>query len=221
VEGGGVSQEYVVELPGGGTIHLQSEEEVDRWTTLSESYQRDYKLTKINDLTQLGSLLQQHISMYRAQVGLSGMRQEYDEEGLPTGKWIKDEDRKPADDKRDQEAMNSASKEIREIEKAMGIDAKSRSQTGDETVRDYVTRLKQAGYDYGIHISERVLAFENFTMELRWRLRLEQNGDAEDKAYEDCTPDGICKWARDELAALETVDREFAHDKGKLVLGRL
>jgi hypothetical protein len=78
-----VSAEYVVELPGGGTIHLQSEEEVDRWNTLSESYQRDYKLTKINDLTQLGSLLQQHISMYRAQVGLSGMKQEYDEEGLP------------------------------------------------------------------------------------------------------------------------------------------
>lgn len=216
-----MSVEYVVELPGGGTIHLQSEEEVDRWNTLSESYQRDYKLTKINDLTQLGSLLQQHIVMYRAQVGLSGMMQEFDDESLPTGKWVKDEDRKPADDKRDQEAMNNASKEIREIEKAMGIDAKSRSQTGDETVRDYVTRLKQAGYEYGIHISERVLAFENFVMELRWRARLEQNGDAEDKAYEDCTPEGILKWVREELGALEAKDRDFAHTKGKLVLGRL
>lgn len=216
-----MSAEHIVELPGGGSIHLQGEEEVDRWESLSDSYQRDYKLTKINDLTQLGTLLQQHIVMYRAQVGLSGMMQEFDEEGLPTGRWIKDEDRKPADDKRDQSAMNDASKEIREIEKAMGIDAKSRSQTGDETVRDYVTRLKQAGYDYGIHISERVLAFENFVMELRWRVRLEQNGDAEDKAYEDCTPDGILKWIRDELGALETKDRDFAHTKGKLVLGRL
>jgi hypothetical protein len=216
-----MSNEFMVELPGGGTIHLQSEDEVDRWNTLSAAYSRDYKLTKINDLTQLGSLLQQHIVMYRAQVGLSGMRPEFDDEGLPTGQWVKDEERKPADDKRDQEAMNNASKEIREIEKAMGIDAKSRSQTGDETIRDYVTRLKEAGYNYGIHISERVLAFENFVMELRWRLRLEQNGDAEDKAYEDCTPDGILKWAREHLEELEQVDKQFANEKGKLVLGRL
>lgn len=213
--------EFIVELPGGGTIHLQSEDEVDRWNTLSESYQRDYRLTKINDLTQLGALLQQHISMYRAQVNLSGMKQEFDDENLPTGKWVKDAERKPADDKRDQQAMNDSSKEIREIEKAMGIDAKSRSQSGDETVRDYVQRLKAAGYDYGVHISERVTAFENFVMELRWRLRLEQNGDAEDKAYEDATPEGILKWAREHLEGLEQVDRDFAQTKGKLVLGRL
>lgn len=212
-------QEFVVEMPGGGTLHLQSDDEVDRWETLSASYQRDYKLTKINDLTQLGTLLQQHLAIYRAQVGLSGMEQEFDEDGLPTGKWKKVELKGP-ERKRFLDEINNASKEVREIEKSMGIDAKSRSQSGDETVRDFVTRLKAFGYEYGVHVSARVIAFENFVNELRWRVRLEENGDAEDKSYEECSSEQICAWARAELAKLEEIDREFANEKGKLVLGK-
>lgn len=211
--------EFVVELPGGGNLHLQSQDEVDRWQTLSDSYRRDYKLTKINDLTGLGIILQQHIAAYRAQVALSGMKEVLDDENLPTGEWER-VDLEPAERKRLGDEITTASKEIREVEKAIGIDAKSRSQTGDETVRDYVTRLKGFGYEYGVHISQRVIAFENFVNELSWRVRLEQQGDAEDKQYEDCTAEGICKWAREELANIQAVDREFAQEKGKLVLGK-
>lgn len=211
--------EFVVDVPGGGTIHLQSEDEVDRWNTLSASYRRDYKLTKINDLANLGIILQQHLAIYRAQVGLSGMAQGFDEEGLPTGVWTKVE-LTAADRKRFNDEIGSASKDIRDTEKGMGIDAKSRSQSGDETVRDYVGRLKNFGFEYGVHVSERVIAFENFVNELRWRVRLEKNGDAEDKAYEECGAEQICEWARDELNRLEEVDKEFAKDKGKLALGK-
>lgn len=217
--------ELEVELPGGGTIHLQTIDEVDRWRTLSERYRREYRLSKINDLTMLDTLLIQQITVYRAQRALSGMEPEFErdvESGteVPTGRYQKRE-LTSADTRRHQETITAASKEGREIEKQMGIDKRSRDQQGNETLGEYIARLKAVGHEYGVHIANRVQAYESFAMNLRWRLRLAENGDAEDRAYHDCTPDGILKWAREELEKLEEIDKRFAHEKGKLALGRV
>jgi hypothetical protein len=218
-------QHLEVELPGGGTIHLQTEDEVERWRGLSERYRKDYRLNKVNDLTMLDTLLIHQITLYRAQRAMSGMEPEFEEDPtsdvqLPTGRYIKTEI-KPASLRQYQDTINTASKEIREIEKAMGIDKKSRDQQGNETVAEYIARLKAVGHEFGIHIANRVKAYEEFAMNLRWRVRLEQNGDAEDRAHHDCTPEGIVKWAREELEKLEEIDRRFAHEKGKLAIGRV
>jgi hypothetical protein len=215
-----------VELPGGGTIHLQTEDEVERWRQLSERYRKDYRLSKVNDLTMLDTLLIHQVTLYRAQRAMSGMEPEFEDDPttsgvrVPTGRYVKTEI-KSASLRQYQDTINTASKEIREIEKAMGIDKKSRDQQGNETVAEWITRLKAVGHEYGIHIANRVKAYEEFAMNLRWRVRLEQNGDAEDRAHHDCTPEGIIKWAREELEKLEEIDRRFAHEKGKLAIGRV
>lgn len=212
------TDEYVIELPEGGVIPLQSREEMDRWQTLSQRYQDEYGLKKVNDQTNLTTLLVQHISLYRAQQALSGRVPELDEDELPTGRY-RMKVLKPAEVRAHQEALNAASKEIREIEKTMGIDKKSREQAGDETLRGWRTAMKARAHEYGLHVSRRVKAYEEFVMELRWRLRLNEVGDAEDKHYEDCTEEGIIRWAREELARLENVDKEFAQETA-LIMGR-
>lgn len=210
--------DFAVELPDGGPVHLQSQDEVDRWQTLSERYQSDYSLRKVNDLTHLGTLLIQQISLYRAQLGLSGRVPELDDEDLPTGRYIMKQ-LKPAEIRAFQAQITDASKEIREIEKAMGIDKKSRDSSGNETVRNYLESLKQRAHDYGVHISKRVQAYELFVNEIKWRIRLLRNGDAEDIHYEHCTPDEILTWAEEQLAELERIDQEFAKEQGRLVVG--
>jgi protein subunit release factor A len=214
-----------VELPGGGPIHLQTEDEVERWRNLSERYRKDYRLSKVNDLTMLDTLLIQQITLFRAQRALSGMEPEFRpdpiaEVEVPTGQYVKRE-LKPAERRELQDSITTASKEIREIEKAMGIDKKSRDQQGNETVPEYIARLKAIGHEYGIHVANRVKAYEEFAMNMRWRVRLEEQGDAEDKAHHECTPEGIVTWARRELEKLEEIDRRFAHEKGKLAVGRV
>lgn len=213
-----MTDDLEVEFPGGGPFHLQSREEADRWTTLSARYQDEYSLRKVNDLTNLGTLLVQHINLYRAQLALSGRVAEVDEEALPTGRYQM-KVLKPAEIKAYQEQVTNASKEIREIEKAMGIDKKSREAAGDESLRGWLTAMKARSHRYGLHVSRRLTAYEEFVMELRWRMRLNQNGDAEDKHYEDCTDEGVIKWAREQLEELERKDREFAHEEGALVVG--
>ncbi len=209
---------FEVKLPAGGKMHLRDREEVDLWVTLSKKYQRDYRLVKVNDLTMLGTLLLQHLAMFRAQREMSGVQWQEHPDGSPKLAAI---EVKPARMTALGEVVQRASKEIREIERAMGIDAKTRAQQGTQTIPDYLARLKRFGREMGIHISKRTHAYELFVNELRWRVRLAQNGDAEDRAYHEATPDQILKWCREQLEVLEQVDRDFAHEKNKLVVGKI
>jgi cobalamin biosynthesis Mg chelatase CobN len=213
------ARNFRAELPGGGGgLELQSAEELDRWTTLEAAYREQYDLRKINDLTNLATLLVQHINLYRAQQALSGRVPEIDEDEMPTGRYVSRQ-LKAAEVRAFQEQINTASKEVREIERTMGIDKKSRDSAGDESIKSWLTSMKARSHRYGLHVSGRVKAYEEFVMELRWRLRLNEIGDAEDKAYENVSDADIVKWCREQLTELEKADQEFAKDEGALILG--
>lgn len=193
------AKQFEVALPAGGRLELRDADEVDLWETSAQRYIDDYGIAKANDLMLLGAILSQGVAMYRAQRDLT-------------------------DHKKAANAQNiiiKAAGEIRELEKALGIDKKTREQGGQHTVADYVTRLKRAGNAKGVRIAERVKAFEAFNMELRWKLRLLENGDDEDRAYHNLSPESICAWARNELAKLEEADKQWAMQKGKIFVGRL
>jgi hypothetical protein len=48
-----------------------------------------------------------------------------------------------------------------------------------------------------------------------------RNGDAEDRAYHDLTPDKLIEWAWQQLQELEQIDKDFAKEYGKVFVGRL
>lgn len=212
--------QFEVELPNGGKLHLLSAEEVKMWQDSEQSYKTDYALAKTNDLILLGAILTQQLALFRAQQKINGMEPVLDANNVPTGQMqvvkLKATDLAAA-----QETVRKASKEIRDIEIALGIDKKSREAGGQQTVPQYVTLLKRAAHDYGVHISKRTLAYEAFAMELRTKLRILANADEEDKAYEGVSEASVLEWARNELAKLEQVDKDFAKDKGKVYVGKL
>jgi hypothetical protein len=211
---------FEVELPAMGTVHLQSAEEVDLWNRSAQRYREDYMLAKTNDLVLLGILLQQQIEAFRAQRMLNGMIPELDNAGVPTGKYI------AADvdsDERDKamRRLTQASDQIQKIEKALGIDKVSREAGGQLSVANYLTTLKHAAHLRGIHITEQFRRTEKFRNELSTMLRMLDNLDAEDRAYHGITDQSVLQFCRDEIAALAAVDQEFAHEQGKLYVGKL
>jgi hypothetical protein len=210
----------MVNLPAGGALHLHSAEEVSMWETAEENYRRDYALDKANDLVLLGAILTQQLALFRAQQEVNGMKPEFDHENLPTGKY-KRVALKPTELKAAQDVVMRASKEIRELEQTLGIDKKTRDAGGKQTTADYLSELKRAAGQMGVHISKRTLAYEAFAMELRTKLRILANADDEDKQYEDVSEEKVLEWARNQLAELEQVDKDFAEEKGKVFVGRL
>lgn len=189
-----------VKLPGGGMLSLLNPGEVTMWNETRDRYIRDYGLAKQNDLILLGSLLAQVLMLYRAQRELA------DPEKAPVA----------------QSMIGKCAEEIRKAEKALGIDKATREKGGQHNVADYLTRLKRAAHAKGVHISNRVKAYEDVCMGARWRIRLYRNGDIEDKTYHGVeTPEKIVAWIEAELAKLEDADKEWAREKAAVFVGQL
>jgi hypothetical protein len=215
------NQTYKVMLPAGGELILHTQEEVDMWEQAKKAYTTDYRLAKTNDLVLLGAILTQQLALFRAQQEVNGMEPEFDQSGIPTGRYIKIKDQKATEKAAAQKRIAEASKEIREIEKALGIDKKTRESGGAFNVADYIRTLKEAGHSFGVHIAKRMKFYEETMMEARWRIRLLRNGDAEDKQYHDISEAKIVDWLEERLKEAEDIDKKYAHEKGKVYVGKL
>jgi hypothetical protein len=211
---------FEVEPPAGGKLLVRSQEEADLYTEMAASYQKDYRLVRQSELVLLGSILSQALELFRAQQAISGVKEKHDTSGVPLGEYVREE-LKPADRVAIQKIITESTKEIRAIEIALGIDKKSRDAGNQESVANYLSTLKRAGHRMGVHIHQRVLMYEKFVKELSWRIRLNKNGDAEDKKYHDLSPDKILAWAEKEIAEMEEFDKEYAKSQAGLFGGKL
>lgn len=209
-----------VELPAGGKLHLQTVEEVDMWDRTAARYRADYALSKTNDLVLLGAILTQNLQMFRAQQAINGMEAQLDPNGIPTGQYVRVQV-KANDASKWQNIILKAAGEIRELEKVLGIDKKTRDAGGGDSIAGYLGSLKIAGRQLGVHITKRTKAYEEFAMELRWRLRVLRHGDEEDRAHHAITEKSVLDFATTRLAELEQIDKEFASQKGKIFAGKL
>lgn len=212
---------FKVQLPAGGELVLHTQDEVDMWEQASEKYTKEYRLTKPNDLVLLGAILTHNLALFRAQQQINGMEPEFDPQGIPTGRYVKVQNQKSADRSAAQKMTIEASKEIRELEKALGIDKKTRESGGAHNIADYITNLKKAGHQLGVHIAKRMKFYEATMMEARWKIRLLRNGDPEDLKEHNLSPESLIDWLEGELKTAEEMDKKFAHEKGKVFLGKL
>lgn len=211
-------QTYEVEMPGGGLARLKSPDEVKLFTDSKDKYIEDYQLTKLNDLVLLGALLFQQVLMYRAQQMLSGMKEERDASGVPTGNWVEAD---PEEITAAAAMMQKATDQIKGLEKALGIDKVTRESGGQYNLADYIRTLKKAAHERGIHISKRVLKIERFYNELAWRIRALKTWDQEDLSLHNLTPETVIEWCDQEIIEIVEADKKFATEVGKLFVGRL
>lgn len=212
--------DFEVELPAGGVLHLQTADEVQFWEDSADRYEEEYTLAKQNDKITLGQLLQQQIILFRCQTAINGMEPETDEQGVPTGRY-----RRVSIDGGElmafQKAMQTASAEMRALEKQLGIDKATREQGGTHTVDSYIKALKRAAHARGVHISKRMIEYEAVIREAEVRWRLLYNADAEDRAYHDISAKTVCDWFKGELERLREIDRKFNQEIGSVFVGKL
>lgn len=196
-----------------------SAEEVDLWRQGAQRYIDSHGITEHNDLMQVTAALQAGLSLYRANQLLSGLAPRMDPAThRPTGSYepvrLNDSQVKGA-----HERIKEAISQIQSIDKALGVDRRTRDGGNKQSVANYIADAKAAAAQYAIHVAERTLAYEEFAMGLRWRHRVLTSHDAEDRKEHNLTPESFIAWAGEELKKLEQVDIDFAHQKGKLIVG--
>ena len=190
-------QQFEVERPAGGVVYLGSAAEAKMYESSREALIEEYGFHRRNDLVNLGALLMQEVVLYRAETDLQ------------------DETKAPAAQSR----MLKAGEEIARLEKALGIDKKTRDAGGVHTLDAWLANLKRAGREHGIHIAERTKWVEGFINELSWKVRLLKNGDAEDRAQEGLSEQTVIDWIEQQLAEFEDNEKKWAHEVGKVFVG--
>lgn len=211
-------QNFEVELPGGGKLHLQTLDEVEAFEESRDRYLSDYKLTNQSDRLAVNTMLTLHMEAFRAAQRLNGMEAEVDANSVPTGRYkkveVKGQDRASA-----LTVLIKARESVAETEKSLGIDKRTRDQGGQYDIATYIGGAKQAAREYGVHLSKRYMAYVTFVMALRTQHRMLRQLDSEDLAEMRLTPESLLDWIWNELVKLEEVDKKFAHEKGKLIAG--
>lgn len=188
---------YEVERPAGGTITVRSAAEAELYTRSRDRYIEEYGFHRMNDMMLLGSILAQQIEMFRAEGALQ------------------DETKAPAAHSK----LMKATDQVRELEKALGIDKKTRDAGGQHTLDAFIAQLKRGARAHGIHIAERTKWIEGFIMELSWRVRLLKNGDAEDRRLEGLTEQTVIDWCEQQIEEFHSKEKEWAHEVGKVFVG--
>jgi hypothetical protein len=211
---------FEVELPAGGKLHLSTIDEVEVFEDTREAYLRDFQIKHHSDKLAIGSLLLMHLEVFRNQHRLNGMEAEVDVKGVPTGRYVK-APIKPTEKTAILSVLLKMQAEIRDAEKALGVDKKTRDSGGQYDTKAYVDSIREAAGQWGVHLSRRYLAYEAFVRGLRVRIRMLDTLDAEDLQHENISVETIMASVRTSLAKLEEADRKFAHEKGRLIVGQI
>lgn len=213
---------YTIELPGGGTFPGQTPEEVDLAEKVKRSYVNEFNITKGSDLQHVADIVVQRILIQRAHQEMSGLEPAFDARGRPTGELVRSNSKPSAREIAQlQKTVAEAQREIRAIDKALGVDKVTREQGSGETVQDYLKRVKGAGHEYGVHLHGSVKEIVKVFKDCSWRLRLLHEGDEEDRAHHGLSEEQFCDWMRDQILRVEEAEKRWAKDRYALYVGKL
>lgn len=210
-------QIQVSSLPGGGAVTLLNIEEMDFFEQLKKRYVAEYPLSKPNDLARLSQLLMMELAAHRMIKKAGGQAAVYD----AAGNLVGIEAYEQAEQEYAIAQLPKVQAEIRTLETALRIDKKTREGSGQHEVREYIGTLKRAGKEYGVHLSERYLHYDETINEASWMLRVLDNADEKDRKYHNVSVESIINYLRERLAAKEEMDKVFAKSKQSLWVGQI
>jgi len=184
-----------VTLTSGSHYEVMNAHEAAIVANLVSRYTSEYSFSSISDLQDVDRIIIMELTVYRygswQNRGTDYHGDEIDSDQLGT-------------------AILNASKEVRQIKKALGIDRVSRDKAKGESVADYLEDLRVRARQFGINRENQLdVALELF-QELSGMVTLYWNCDEEERRDEHITSDRIMEWLRDTaIPKFEAVDRHF------------
>jgi hypothetical protein len=211
---------FEVELPAGGKLPLLTIDEVEFFEESRDRYLSDYAIRNQSDRLAVNHMLILSVESFRASQRINGMEPELDPAGVPTGRYIKGKV-SGTDRAASLNVLIKTRESIADTEKQLGIDKKTRDQGGQYDVATYIEGAKKGAREFGVHLSKRYIAYTSFVKALRTQMRMLRQLDNEDLVEVHLSKESLLDWAWNELDKLEEIDKRFAHEKGRLIVGRV
>jgi hypothetical protein len=179
-----------VEGASGTEFHVISNEEARWFTSTLDRYHKQYDFDNIADLQDLDRLTALELLSYRYAAWLI---RESDYEG------------NVFDEKAVREHKDKVDKEIRNIKAHMGIGRKTRVESEQQSVAEYLTDLLNRAKEFGVHRDEQVAKATDLFNELKTQVGLYRRSDEEERKHLHVEMDDIFEWI--ETVAIPEYDR--------------
>lgn len=192
------SNVVIVTTPAGAEVKLLTEEEKRHYENLATLYQEHNAFSNISDLQELDRLLTMEIMVYRWTQWLTEER-DYENEAVNVADLNKN--------------INDASKEIRLIKKALGIDKATRDRSEETNVAEYISNLRRRAKEFGVMRNKQAVAAITLWKELIGKVDFYEGCDEIERKEFRAQAEDVIHWIRQQDARFNEIDDAFRKEQ--------
>lgn len=186
-----------VDLPSGATYYTITHAEAEYLRDLAQRYLSDNHFMNIADLKEIDRLITLETLAHRWSMWISKGRNYYDEDINP---------------KQYNDMQTDASREIRQMKKALGLDKPSRDKVrGDDSVAALWENLLRRAREFGYMRNEQLVAVVTAFQRVKAMIQFYDNCDDIERKENACEIGDILDVLREEIRAFDEVDEKFRH----------
>jgi hypothetical protein len=191
--------EYTVEGASGTEFFVLTTEEARWFESALVKYQEQYNFENIADLQDLDRLLSLELLSYRY------------------ANWLirdADYDGNTYDEKAVSANKDKIDKSLIALKAQMGIARKTRVESEQQSVADYLQNLLQRAGEFGVHRDTQNSEILNWYMELRTKVGLWKRSDDEERTHNKVHLEDIFQWIDEEMIpAVDKLDDHFRENQ--------
>ena len=186
-----------VELPSGATHYTITHAEAEYLRDLASRYLSDNHFMNIADLKEIDRLITLETLVHRWAMWISKGRNYYDED---------------VNIKVHSDMIQDASREIRQMKKALGLDKPSRDKVrGDDSIAALWDHLLRRAREFGYVRNEQFVACITAFERMKALIQFHDNTDEIERKENACEIEDIFEVLREEIATFDRIDEEFRH----------
>jgi hypothetical protein len=191
-----------VELPSGATYYTITRAEAEYLRDRIERYLSDNHFINISDIQEIDRLITLEVLVHRWTMWMSKGRNYYDED---------------VNIKQHSDMVQDASREIRQMKKALGLDKPARDKVrGDDSMAAHWEHLLRRAREFGYMRNEQYVQVITTFQRVKALIQFHDNADEIERKENACDIEDIFEVLRSEIAAFDKIDEQFRHQQQTL-----
>lgn len=191
-----------VELPSGATYYTITHAEAEYLRDRIERYMSDNHFINVSDIQEIDRLITLETLVHRWTMWMSKGRNYYDED---------------INIKQHSDMVQDASREIRQMKKAIGLDKPSRDKVrGDDSIGALWDHLLRRAREFGYMRNEQYVQVITSFQRIKALIQFMDNCDELERKENACEPQDVFEVLREEIKTFDQIDEAFRHTKQTL-----
>lgn len=191
-----------VTLPSGANYFVMTDGEARELRDKAERYLSDNHFVNVSDMQEIDRMITFELMIYRWNLWISRGKDYWND---------------PIDTKKYSEIVNTYSKEVRLIKKALGVDKTTRDRTrGDDSIAALWDNLLRRAREFGYMRNEQMVQVITSFQRIKAIITLHKNADEIERKENACELADVLEVIEEEIAKFDAIDEQFRFEQQTL-----